>query len=170
VAACTEFAQHGVGRAVSQRLEIRARRLANGAIDCFSGRLNDTPAGMHQAVPDRRDLVGMTRTTRCRGIIEITWKAGHAGVCVIPGNAGFVAAMADRAVMPRERVRLNKAAALAGMTLITCVTGLLTERRGRPADKTGKAQDVNGSASHIQIVIVLMLSRYPAAMIGPDYE
>ena len=78
VAARAEFAQHGVGRTVSQRLQVCG--FASGAIDDRTCRLHDTATGVHQAVADGRDLVGMATAASRPGIFKQPWKAGHANV------------------------------------------------------------------------------------------
>ena len=137
VAACTEFAKHGVGRTVSQRLQVSGFPI--GAIDYRTRRLHDASTGVHQTVADRRDLVGMAIAASRPGVFKQPRKAGHADVGLVLREAGVITAMANSAVVASERMRLHETAALAGMTLITGVTSLFGERRSWPAEKAGSA-------------------------------
>ena len=124
------------------------------AVDEASRDIDHAATGVHQAVADRRDLVGMTGAAGFCRIAEQPRKARHAGMRSISRRALIIAAMAKRAAVCGESVRRGKTCTFGSMAIVASVT--FYALRGQQGESQ-KAEKNQGSASHIEIVIVLML-------------
>ena len=102
VATRTELAQHGVRRAVTKRLQVPACFIALVAVNNLPRHAYHAAAGVHQAIADRRDFVGMAATTCPRSIVEQSGEPGHSGVGVMLCIRCVIAAMADSAIICPE--------------------------------------------------------------------
>ena len=96
----------------------------------------------------------MAGTAGLHGIVQQPWETSHAGMCVVLCTDLIVATMAQRAVVRSERMCRGKTRFLGKVAIVATVTVCgLPERNG----SNRKTQKNQGSASHIEIVNVLML-------------
>lgn len=120
VTACTEFAQHRVGRTVAERLQ--ACVLAGVAVHEPTRDVDHAMTRVHQALANRRNPVGVA-TTACPGCIaEETRETGHALVRGVCRNGGTIATVTDRAVVRGEFVCSRKPRPFLHVAIVAIVT------------------------------------------------
>lgn len=123
------------------------------AVDEPSRHIDHATARVHQAVWYRGYLCGMAGPAGLGRILQQAGESGHAGMRFVLRRAVRVAAMAQRAIVGGETVRLCKATAFSGVAIVAGVTFCALPGEQGDGQKTQKNQ---ASASHIEIVIVLM--------------
>lgn len=109
VAAGTLLAQHRIGNAVPQRLEVDGVIGTGGAIDQLPRHPYDACSRVHQALGDRSDVLGVAIAAGALRIREVAWKSDQIDVRTFLGCDLVIAVMADNTVVWRKSVRLAEA-------------------------------------------------------------
>ena len=102
VTARTELAQHGIGRAMTQRLQVGTCFVTDTSVDNFPRHANHAATCVHQAVAYRQNLVGVASAAGALRIVQQPGKPGHPGMRVPLCGGRAVAAVADDAIVGAE--------------------------------------------------------------------